>query len=491
MGLLTGLLNAVVVWRPSAWSDEAVTISLAQRPLSGIVRIAGETDAVHSSYYAVVHLWMQLTGPGPTAVRLLSVLAVALGAAGCVVLGNWLGMERGPALWSGVIFGLLPRMSWAASEGRPFAVTALAAVLVTMIAVRLADGGGLRRGLLYGGGVAVATLLNVYLLLLVPAHLVAALAIARDRPAVLRRFATSAGPALVALAPFVLFVRGQGGQLGVPDYGIVGLARRVVVNQYFIGSTPNSARATEQSAFPLEPWAVTSVLMGLLTVGAMAWWLATRAGPLLRRGERQSRAVVWGGSLVLVPTGLLTGVALLSPSLYSPRYLTFTCCGVALFAADALSRVSRRAAVAVAVTAALLALPVLAQQRGQFAKNGYDYRQASDFIEDVARPGDGVYFVPAESRDRRPMRVAYPEPFGPLVDVTLLGSMDAPDHLFGTVVPLEQSRTLATVDHLWVVANRDGSPDALESDLRLLSFTADGPSWVGPDTVIRRFVRTS
>src|SRR6195256_4141324 len=121
--------------RPSFWYDEAATISAAySRSLGQLWQMLSNVDAVHGLYYLLMHGWFQIFGPTEFWSRAPSGLAVGGAAAGVVVLGNQFS-PRTVAVASGVICAVLPRSTWAGVEARPYAVSMMAAVWLTVLFV--------------------------------------------------------------------------------------------------------------------------------------------------------------------------------------------------------------------------------------------------------------------------------------------------------------------------------------------------------------------
>ena len=168
----------------------------------------GTIDLVHGLYYALLHGWVELFGASAFAVRLPSALAVGA-AGGCVyALAARLAGPR-TAVWAVGAFALLPRAFWAGAEARPYALTALLAAAATLVLLVALD----TRAPLAWTGYAVlllaGVLANLYVGLLVAAHLVSVLADRRATRADRLRWLVSAGAAvLVAGSAAALVVRG-------------------------------------------------------------------------------------------------------------------------------------------------------------------------------------------------------------------------------------------------------------------------------------------
>src|SRR5262249_12904759 len=152
------------------WYDEAATISAAySRSLSQLWQMLSNVDAVHGLYYLLMHGWFQLFAPTEFWSRVPSGLAVGGAAAGVVVLGNQFS-SRTVALAAGVLCAVLPRSTWAGIEARPYAMSMMAAVWLTVLFVYAARRGNAWIWLAYGVAQVVSIVLDIYLVLLVLVH---------------------------------------------------------------------------------------------------------------------------------------------------------------------------------------------------------------------------------------------------------------------------------------------------------------------------------
>ena len=137
--LIVGVLGAAVslggAGRPSFWYDEAATISASySRSLAQLWQMLSNVDAVHGLYYLLMHGWFHIFPPTEFWSRAPSGLAVGGAAAGVVVLGKQFS-SRTVALSSGVLCAILPRATWAGIEARPYALSMMAAVWLTVLLV--------------------------------------------------------------------------------------------------------------------------------------------------------------------------------------------------------------------------------------------------------------------------------------------------------------------------------------------------------------------
>ena len=276
--LLVGLLAAAVslggAGRPSFWYDEAATISASySRSLDQLWQMLGNVDAVHGLYYVLMHGWFTIVPPTEFWSRAPSGLAVGGAAAGVVVLGRAFS-SRTVAVSAGIVCGILPRATWAGIEARPYALSMMAAVWLTVLLVHAARRDNAWLWVSYGAVLATSILLDVYLTLMVLAH-TAFLCIYRRNRTVLVRFAITSVLTGCAVTPFVLQTIGQAHQI----IWVSPIGRRtiedVAVQQYFERSPLFMLVSAIIVATAIVLWRFTSAQLAqadrqLLTV-AIAW----------------------------------------------------------------------------------------------------------------------------------------------------------------------------------------------------------------------------
>lgn len=367
---LTGALAAVIsglgASRPSLWFDEAATISAAtHRSLPELWHLLTHIDAVHGLYYLVMHGWFTIFPATEFWSRVPSCLAVGAGAAGVVMLSRRFAGRR-LSLCAGVIYAVLPRMTWAGIEARPYAFSAMAAVWLTVLWVAAARRNTVALWAGYGVAVVASTLLNIFTVLMVAVHAVVLRAWGCERRAG-RRFIGASGMALAVLAPFLWFTRQQIRQVAwirAPDWHTV---VEIVQQQYFDNSV----------LFAIAAWALIAAAVVVVRAGA--------------RPAPERRLVVLCAAWMAVPTLATVAYSAMANPVYYPRYLIATAPAMAIALAVALTTVagSRRAVISGLVVLVIAALPnYVVHQRGRYAKEGWDYSAVADVIDVHARAGD-------------------------------------------------------------------------------------------------------
>lgn len=359
---LATALSAAGAARPSLWFDEAATISASTRTVPQLWAMVHNIDAVHALYYLLMHGWFAVFPATEFLARFSSSLAAGLAAAGVVVLGGRL-TGRATAVTAGIVFALLPRVTWAGMEARSYALTMAAAVWLTVFCVAAARRGRWWWWLLYAVLLGGAALLNVFLILMVPVHAVVLAVLATGwQPRV--GWAVSAGAAVAAVVPFLLYAQTQLFQVGW-IYPLGDRTVEMVLQEQYFDRSPAAALA-----------AAAILAAGLPMLG--------------RSGPAAGRLAVVTAAWILLPTVILLVYSAVRQPIYYPRYLSFTAPAMALLLGTAIVALGRsRIAVAAALTAfAAAAAPNYLDQRGPYAKAGMDYSQVADLIGRAASPGD-------------------------------------------------------------------------------------------------------
>jgi len=419
----------------------------------------GNVDAVHGLYYLFMHGWFQVFPPTEFWSRAPSGLAVGGAAAGVVVLGRQFS-SRTVALASGVLCGVLPRTTWAGIEARPYALSMMAAVWITVLFVVAARRNSAWSWLSYGIAMAISIVLDAYLVLVVLAHLVFIAVFERTRKTLLR-FAITSAVAVCALAPFLAAAAGQTHQISwVPPVGHRTI-EDVVVQQYFERSPP------------------FALLSALVVAAAIVLWLSRSAR--LARGDRQllTIAVAW----LVIPTALIVIWSALVHPIYTPRYLAFTAPAMALILGVCTAAVAAKpwAATALVTLLAVAATPnYIRAQRNPYAKYGMDYSQVADLITAKAAPGDcllvndTVTFMPAPMR---PLMAARPDAYRKLVDLTLWRRATDRRDVFDTnLIPEVVATPLSHCGVVWIITQADPAVPAHEQGPALPPGPAYGPT---------------
>jgi mannosyltransferase len=405
-GGVSAVVSVTGSWIPSLWGDEAASLLSAQRSFGSLFTMLGHVDAVHGFYYVLLHLWVNVAGTSPFAIRLPSAVAVGVAAAAVAwTCGRMRSLRL--AILAGVVAAILPRLTYAGEEARAYAFdAALCAVLCAIVAeIALRQRPGRRLWVAYAAVLTIATYMFLYDLLMsvaVGAFLLATPG-ARRR---LRAWAIATGTATVIASPLLVFAaleRSQVAYLAHRDEVTGGS----VFEQMWFGSVP----------FALVAWACILIAGADLVVRAVR---RRRAGGTLR--NRRPEVVVLALCWLVLPAGILIGSSPLVAG-FTARYATMAAPAAAVLIAAGIDRVAHRTwmAVAAAGVVVAVALPVWAAQRGPYAMNESDWNEIATTVHAHARHGDGVVFDEGVRPSRR-TRLAMdtdPAAFSGLKDVTL------------------------------------------------------------------------
>jgi mannosyltransferase len=402
VAVLAAVIGAAGASQPSLWFDESATISAAaSRSIPELWGLLGHIDAVHGLYYLLMHGWFAIFPVTEFWSRVPSCVAVGIAAAGVVVFARQF-LPRTTAVCAGIVFAILPRVTWAAAEARSYGFTALAAVWLTVLLMTAIRRNRWWLWLLYCLALMVSVLLNIYLVLLVPAYAVITPVLRRQKSVVLGWAITSA-VAVGAVTPLLLFARGQSAQVAWINPLSWHSVLDVVQHQYFDNSVPFGILAAV-------------IFVAALTIRLTGRWE-------LAGGGETRRVLIICAAWTVVPTAITLIYSAISDPFYYPRYLFFTTPAMAVVLAVCIVAVARKprwiALVLIVLTAAAAPNYVLSQ-RQRYAKEGWDYSDVADLINTDAAPGDcllvdnSVHWLPGPVRA---LLAARPAAFRPLIDV--------------------------------------------------------------------------
>jgi mannosyltransferase len=390
--------------RPSLWFDEGATISAsASRTLPELWKLLGHIDAVHGLYYLLMHGWFTIFPPTEFWSRVPSALAIGAAAAGVTVFTRQFVPGRATAVCAGVVFAILPRITWAGVEARSYAFAAGAAVWLTVLLVAAVRRNRPRLWLFYALALMLSILLslNLILLVVVYAAMLPLLAPKKSRKSPLIRWAVSSVIAIGLMTPFIVFAHGQVGQVNWIYPVSWHYAFDIILRQYFDHSVP------------------FAVLTAVLIVAAVVARLKGARGPA---GDLRSLLIICAAWIVL-PTALLVIYSAVSEPVYFPRYLILTTPAMAAVMAVCIVTIARKPwpTAGVVLLFAVAAVPdYLFVQRWPYAKEGWDYSQVADLIGSHAAPGDCLMVdntVPWRPGPIRAVLATRPAAFRSLIDV--------------------------------------------------------------------------
>ncbi|TFD04062.1 glycosyltransferase family 39 protein [Cryobacterium sp. TMT1-66-1] len=461
VGLVAFLVSFAWSWQPSYWGDEAASVMSAERSLPSLFGMLENVDAVHGLYYLFLHGWIDLFGASELATRLPSAIAIGVAAAGTVVLARFF-MGSRVAIAGGLVFAIIPRVTYMGSEARSTAIATAIGVWLTVLLVHAvrSSAGSRRRQILLWGSYSVLLALGIYvflfLALLLPVHAVAVLVLGGRHPLWRSVFfwAGASAIGLLLAAPIVLAGSAQREQIA------------------FIGRRPQ----VSVSEAAVMQWFDT------IPVAIMAWsliFIAVIAVFLPRRGTHRSGSLPGPAGLtiflawMLVPSAiLLIGTHLIAP-MYSLRYLSLCAPAVGIVIAVGVAALASnwlRVASVLALVAVIV--PAYAVQRGDYGKNeGSDWRQAADIIAARATPDDGVVFDQSVRPSRLP-RLAmhlYPNAFAGLRDVTLTRPYADTTWLWDEVAPLtDVLPSVVNLNTVWLLQYSGSADSRKETDVHTL-----------------------
>lgn len=391
---LGGLILVSVLLRTqrlgvSFWIDEALSVGIADRPLTeipGVLRLDGSPPL----YYALLHVWMKLTGDRSEEItHLFSLLLAVVAIPTAFFLLRALFGER--AGWCGaVLVAVNPFLTQYAQETRMYALVILLGIIAsaTFVGAFLQD-----RGPRWNVGFAVSLTLLLYThnwaLFFGAATGLAWLLLARDRRGLL-----TFGAVALAYAPWLPTLLFQARNTGAPWAKAPTLEHLITVPEHLLG----------------EPELAALLLVAI--VGA-------------RRREAGVLLAIFAGTM------LLAWLASQSSPAWATRYLAMGLPPL-LLAGAVLAADARRLGVAAVALVALLGLG----NTGLATKS--NVRNVAEAIAPSLRPGDLVISTQPEQAPALAYYLAEEEGlrwatlFGPLEDLGVTDWRDGVERLEAT-----------------------------------------------------------
>jgi len=407
--------------------------------------------------WAVVRIF----GTAELVTRLPSAVAMAVTAIAVAGIGRRL-ISRRAGLLAGLVFAALPEVSRYGQEARSYATVSALAAVASYLLVRVlneagpgtgespapggADGPGRpperRRWLIgYGAAVAVLGVVNIFGLVIIPAHGLTVLLASRR--------ARAAGP-------------GSGGVPGARASGrglrrgwLTAIAAAVAV------ASPVLVYAWQQQGAQewLKPPSLSMLAKLPNLIGspflAGALLLVIIGGVATSRAAGRT-AADWPARLpalclpwLLMPPAILILLSFIHP-VYTLRYVLYCLPAVAVLAGAGLAALGWRTGLVALAVVVGIAVPGQLNARRP-AAHGDNIRQADRIIAENRRPGDAVLYT---GRDARYMAAAYPFGLKELRNVALKRTKTASATLAGTYLhgPHLRHRLMTRVQRLWVVS---------------------------------------
>lgn len=439
------LIAVVGSERPSYWRDEAATLAAVRRPLGDLIRMLGNVDAVHGLYYLMMWPVEHVLGSSPVVMRLPSAVAVAVGAALLAATGRRL-ISPWAGLAAGLLYAILPAVSRYGEEARSYALVMTAAALASYLLVRVlaAEPAGRRRWLIwYAASIAGLGILNIFGLLLLPAHAITVALVCRRglREPAMRRLALgwlAAAVAGVIVASPLLYLgwkeRGQIAWLGV-----------------------NTSSSGVNTIFSLSgSYMVTTVTLAVIVVALV---LGTERSKEQRRAAWPHRLSVLTLPWLILPPLILLAASAVQP-VYTSRYILICLPALALLGGAAIAFYGRAAGV-IALGVVFLAGAITQVQQRAYDGH-YDNIKALDYlVHKYRQPGDYVLYPNPNAMS---FGAAYSYGLSQLPNIAQARAADPSGTLAGTVAaPRIIRNRLGHAKRVWVVEinSFDPEPDLL------------------------------
>lgn len=429
--LIVVVIAIAGIGRRSMYGTEEATMWVARQSVHHIFGVLSNTDAVHGTYYLLVHGMFRLFGSSVTVLRLPSVVGTAAIVVLVALITKRLTGSMASATVAAVVTAVTPYIVFYELSGRSYALDAALALGATLALLRALDevpGRRWTRWLPYTVLLAVGGYMHEMTLLVIASHAVTLL-LARVPRRTLGAWTASAAAGFVAVTPlFVvsLHERRQLSWIRTPGRH----AMWILLKDFF------------------GPSRVAIVLMlALIVIGVL---------PLRRRLDLRTVAL----PLFVLPTVLLVAESHVATPLYGgPRYVLYSLPAGIMLASLGLLRIAAviaRSNVRFRLTAAATGVIVIAAaQAGELlqlrtpAAYPQDFAAAAAYVAAHARPGDTGLFV-GPGYELAPL--GYPDDFRNVSDLATAETPMQAANYYGLVKPVPA--ILAAMRHqqrIWAI----------------------------------------
>ncbi|SBT43652.1 hypothetical protein [Micromonospora narathiwatensis] len=426
--LVAGLGIVRATW-PGQRPEELDHWAFVTRPWAEAMRLLDGLDTTTALYYVGLKGWAELLGTSDFALRLPSVLAMAVATALCARVGTGLATPR-VGFIAGLLFALLPTTSRYAQEIGPQALIICLAALATAALVWLFERPKALRVAGYSLVVVLLGVVSAPAVSLVFAHGVAVFVMRR------RLFLGWLAGVLVALLPI----------------GAVAYALNSTV--FHLGDG-KAAALSEVARLP-------EVLFGVPLLGGILIGLGLLSVSLRKPGIVFTTWAVGTGAVLYL-------VSSLTP-FWNVESLLLTLPAWTLLAAMALNHAPVFRGVVVAVVATVLAVPQQVEIR-QPDGHGLAGAEFAAVLTENVKPGDVIVFGPADRDGQigRDLLARYVRPDARPKDVLAVRAPRTDGALFAEECP-DVAKCLGVAPRVWLL--RAGATD---EPLEGMPATKDGP----------------
>jgi mannosyltransferase len=377
-------------------------------------------DVVHGIYYLIMWPVARIAGTGELAMRLPSALAMSATAVLIVAIGRRV-VSQSAGLAAGVVWAVLPVTSWYGQDARSYAMATTLACAASYLLLRVLAGEVKARW--YAVSLVALGAMNLFALLLLPAHGVTVLVLARDRAREMRRWLMAAGCAVLVIAPLMVIAWRQRADIEwIPP-----------LNRHEAGT--------------MAAWGGTLAVSQLTELIIVAGVACAAGGWLLLRSRFPGAFLALCLPWALIPLAVLVMASEFMPA-FEFRYVLISVPALALLAGAAVSAVGMAAGVAALAVLALVSVPGQLGDRGPLG-HYENLRQLDQIIAGRQRPGDAVLYTWSGWRQAA---AAYPYGLATLDDIGLGQTPLQAGNLLGTDLPeAAVVSKLAGTSRVWLV----------------------------------------
>lgn len=371
----SAVLSSVLLLHQSLRLDEAQSLWQTGHGFGRMYQLVAQ-DVHVPLYHTLLHLWVLAFGNGVTAARVLSLGFFLLTIPATYALGRTAFSVRS-SLFGATLVALSPFMTWYGSEIRMYSLLALVVVLNQLFFVRIFQRAPGANWTFYALTATVGIYTHYFFwLTLVTQAVFYLLKRRRFAAGTLLRLAGVAGLLVVAISPWLLYVRSEGGSGG--NQPLLAAPTSVdlfnTFSQFFFGFQDDRINTLLVATWPL------AVLLALLAV---------------QKSQRLPAEVGFFLLMAVFPIGAAFAESTYLRPIYISRYLIVCLPSLMLFLVWMFNAYGRRTGwlLRIAFTALMVATS-LHQAVARSTPVKEDYQAATRYLETAAQPQDVVVVSP-------------------------------------------------------------------------------------------------
>jgi mannosyltransferase len=374
----SAVLGSIALGKHPFFYDESVSASISTGSLHSIYRASRTAEPNMFGYHVLLHVWQLVFGSSEADLRSLSVAAIALTVVFVFAIGRRV-FDPLTGLVAGLLFACAPFIVHVAQDARAYGVLTLLVTAATYLLVIAVDRQSLTAWVAYAVVASLSVYAHFFGGLVILAHALSLVVLRRQLPWRMVRIAGAVIAVMLIPVVLLLAVSGGGAQWSW-------MASSPTVTPHIVLTTVQSLGGGRR---------LTIVLALVALVGLWFAWKAVRTDRASVRAWHMAMVAAW----LLVPFVVALSFSILVKPFFLDRYFVISLPPLMLLVAFAITRLTLRPAVGVAVGVVVaLSLSAVYWQYQFVAGWKGGWREAAALVMHDSKPGDGLAFCPGFDR---------------------------------------------------------------------------------------------